>query len=49
MRKTFEGAGEYFTVGQAIEGNKEGIYFEVNDGKDITIVIEKEPTTNQDD
>ncbi len=49
MRKTFENATQYFTVEQALQANKQNIYFEVNDGKDITVFIdiEKEPTAPQ--
>lgn len=41
MRKTFQGAADYFTVEQALKANKHNIYFEVNDGRDVTVVIEK--------
>lgn len=37
------------TLGQAVNAYKNGIVLEVNDGKDITVKIEKEPTTDQDD
>lgn len=37
------------TLEQALDAYKNGIALEVNDGRDITIVIEKEPTTDQDD
>lgn len=49
MRKVFENSTSYFTVVQALDAMKENIYFEVNDGKDITVFIdiEKEPTANR--
>lgn len=41
----WENSTKEITLEQAIDTYKHGIALEVNDGKDITVVIEKEPTS----
>lgn len=42
MGKTFEGVAKYITLAQAIEEyNAHGLAKTVNDGKDVTIELEK--------
>ncbi|HLS53927.1 MAG TPA: hypothetical protein VK031_08135 [Tissierellaceae bacterium] len=47
MSITYENSAKEITLGQAIDAHKHGIAVIVNDGRDITVVIEKEPTTDQ--
>lgn len=41
-----DAAGE-FTLEQAVKAYEVGVSMEVNDGKDITVRIEREPKTGQ--
>jgi len=48
MKVIYENAAKDITLGQAIRMHKRlGIAIEVNDGKDLTLTIEKEPTSRQ--
>lgn len=44
----WQNATKSFTLEQALEAHKIGICLEVNDGKDITVRIEKEPTPTKE-
>ena len=42
MKETiFKNSAKDFTLGQAVEAHKEGIAIAVNDGKDLTVIIEE--------
>lgn len=43
----WENTTNELTLEQAVEAYKNGVALEVNDGKNITVRIEKEPTTDQ--
>lgn len=45
MSITYENAAKEITLEQAIKAYEAGIAVIVNDGKDITLEIEKEPTS----
>ena len=48
MKTTYKNASKDITLGQAVWMHKRlGIAIEVNDGKDLTLTIEKEPTSRQ--
>lgn len=44
MEKLLKNSTSCFTVGEAVEIYKNGISLTVNEGKDIILGIEKEPT-----
>lgn len=43
LKTTFRNGTKDITLEEAIDAYRYGIALEVNDGKDITVVIEKEP------
>ena len=45
MKVTYENAAKEITLEQAIKAYEAGIAVIVNDGKDVTLEIEKEPTS----
>ncbi len=45
MKITYENAAKEITLEQAIKAYEAGIAVIVNDGKDVTLEIEKEPTS----
>lgn len=47
LKTTYRNGTKDITLEEAIDAYRHGIALEVNDGKDITVVIEKEPTTDQ--
>ncbi len=47
VKITYKNSAKDITLGQAIECYENGISVAVNDGKDITITIEKESTAGQ--
>jgi len=47
MKITYENAAKEITLEQAIKAYEAGIAVIVNDGKDVTLEIEKEPTSRQ--
>ena len=47
MKITYENAAEEITLEEAIKAYEAGIAVIVNDGKDGTLVIEKEPIRRQ--
>ena len=47
MSVTYENSAKELTLEQAIKAYEVGIAVIINDGKDVTLEIEKEPTTDQ--
>lgn len=47
LKTTYKDSAKYITLEEVIIAFKYGISTEVNDGKDITLIIDKEPTTDQ--
>ena len=47
LKTTYRNGTKDITLEEAIDAYRYGIALEVNDGKDIAVVIEKEPTTDQ--
>ena len=47
MKVKFESSADQVTLGQAVELYKLGVATVITDGRDVTLEIEKEPTTDQ--
>lgn len=47
MKVIWENSTKDLTLKQAVDAYRHGIALEVNDGKDITVVIEEEPIRRQ--
>jgi len=47
MSVTYENSADQITLGQAIELYEMGIATIITDGKDVTFMAEKEPTSRQ--